>query len=155
MSLTAIIFLIILGVVLFYVEFLIIPGVTIAGISGAILIIVGIYFGYKEFGPPVGHYILGLTALISILSVVVMLRSKTWERLALNTKIEGKTSSSLESEIQVGDSGETVTRMNPYGKVLINNKIYEAKSSSSYIDSKTKIEVKKIDGSHLIVKPLK
>ena len=154
MSLTAIIFLIVLGIILFYVEFLIIPGVTIAGIAGTILIIVGVYFGYKEYGSPGGHYILGSTAIISIFSVVIMLRSKTWEKIALRSKIEGKTSTSLDSEINIGDTGETVTRLNPYGKVLINNKFYEAKSSSSYIDPKIKIEVKKIDRSHLIVKPL-
>ncbi|MDA3954298.1 MAG: hypothetical protein PF485_11685 [Bacteroidales bacterium] len=155
MSLTAIIFLIILGIILFYVEFLIVPGVTIAGIAGAILIIVGIYFGYKEYGVPEGHYILGLTSAASIFSVFIMLRSNTWKNIALNAKIDGKTSSSLESEVSIGETGETTTRLNPYGKVLINNKFYEAKSTSSYIDPKTKIVVKKIDGSHLIVKPLK
>lgn len=154
MSLTAIIFLIVLGIILFYVEFLIIPGVTIAGIAGAILVVLGVYFGYKEYGIPVGHYILGSTAIVSIFSVVIMLRSKTWEKIALKAKIDGKTSSSLEAEVNPGDTGETVTRLNPYGKVLINNKFYEAKTTNSYIDSKTKIEVKKIDRSHLIVKPL-
>ncbi len=83
-----------------------------------------------------------------------MLRSKTWEKIALKAKIDGKTSSSLEAEVNTGDTGETVTRLNPYGKVLINNKFYEAKTTNSYIDPKIKIEVKKIDGSHLIVKPL-
>lgn len=155
MSLTAIVFLIILGIILFYVEFLIIPGVTIAGIAGAICIMVGIYFGYKEFGTPGGHYILGSTAIVIIFSIIVMLRSDTWKNIALKTKIEGKSSSSLETEINIGDTGQTTTRLNPYGKVLINNKFYEAKSTSSYIDPKTEIEVKKIDGSHLIVKPLK
>lgn len=154
MSLTAIIFLVILGIILFYVEFLIVPGVTIAGIAGAILVVVGVYFGYKEFGTPTGHYILAATAVASIASVVLMLRSKTWEKIALNSKIEGKSSDSLELEVSVGAQGECVTRLNPYGKVMIENNIYEAKSSSSFIDPKTKVEVKKIDGSHLIVKPL-
>lgn len=154
MSLTAIIILIILGIILFYVEFLIVPGITVAGIAGIILIIIGIYFGYKEYGTPIGHYIIVSTAIISIFSIFIMLRSKTWEKIALNTKIEGKSSSSLDIEINIGDTGESVTRLNPYGKVLINNKFYEAKSSSSFIDPKVKIEVKKIDGSHLIVKPL-
>lgn len=154
MSLTAIIFLIILGVILFYVEFLIIPGVTIAGIAGFILITVGVYFGYKEFGSPDGHYILAGTAVISIISIVFMLRSKTWEKIGLKAEIDGKSVSSLDLEVSIGDVGESVTRLNPYGKVLINNKFYEAKSNSSFIDPKTKIEVKKIDGTHLIVKPL-
>lgn len=155
MSLTAIIFLIILGIILFYVEFLIIPGVTIAGIAGGVLIFIGIFFGYKEYGTPGGHYILGITAIISVFSMLMMLRSNTWRKMALDTKIEGKSSSSLEGEITIGDKGETVTRLNPYGKIAINGKFYEAKSTSSYIDPKVKIEVKKIDGSHLIVKPLK
>ncbi len=154
MSLTAIIILIILGILLFYVEFLIIPGVTVAGIAGAILVIVGVFFGYKDFGVPTGHYILGSTAVFSIFSIVIMLRSKTWEKIALDSKIDGKTSTGLEVELKLGDQGETVTRLNPYGKVQINNKFYEAKSSSSFIDPKTKVEIKKIDGSQLIVKPL-
>jgi len=154
MSLTAIIFLIILGIILFYVEFLIVPGFTITGIGGAIAIIVGVYFGYKEFGTPGGHYILGVTAIVAILSVIFMLRSGTWNKMALKTKIEGKSSSALDSEISVGDIGETITRLNAYGKVLIKDKFYEAKSVDKYIDPNTKIEVIKIDGSHLIVKPL-
>ena len=154
MSLTAIIILIILGILLFYVEFLIVPGVTIAGIAGAILVIVGVFYGYKEYGVPTGHYILGATAIFSIFSIVIMLRTKTWEKIALNTKIEGKSSTGLEAELNIGDQGETVTRLNPYGKVQIKDKFYEAKSSSSFIDPKIKVEIKKIDGSHLIVKPL-
>mgnify|MGYP001110014604 CR=1 FL=1 len=154
MSLTVIIFLIVIGIILFYVEFLIVPGVTIAGIAGAILVMVGIYFGYKEYGTPTGHYILGVTALASIFSMILMLQSKTWEKVGLASIIEGRTSSSLDAELKIGDKGETVTRLNPYGKVLINNKFYEAKSSEAFLDPKTKIEVKKIDRSQLIVKPL-
>jgi len=154
MSLTAIIFLIILGVILFYVEFLIIPGVTIAGIAGIICVLVGVYFGYKEYGSPGGHYILLSTAVISILSVIFMLRSDTWKKIGLNAKIDGKVSGSLETEITIGAEGESVTRLNPYGKVLIADKLYEAKSSSSFIDPKTKIQVKKVEGSQIIVKPL-
>jgi len=154
MSLTAIIFLILLGIILFYVEFLIVPGFTITGIGGAIAIIVGVYFGYKEYGTPAGHYILAITAAISVLSIYIMLRSGTWNKIALKTQIESKSSSSLESEVNIGDSGETITRLNPYGKVLIGDKFYEAKSIDKYIDPKIKVEVKKIEGSHLIVKPL-
>ncbi len=155
MSLTAIIFFIVIGIILFYVEFLITPGATIAGIAGIILVIIGVYFGYKEFGVPKGHYILGITAIVSVISIVFMLRSKTWEKIALDTTVQGKSSSSLESEVAIGDTGITITRLNPYGKVQINDKYYEAKSSGAFLDPKAKVEVKKVDRSHLIVKPLK
>lgn len=155
MSLTAIIFFIVVGIILFYVEFLITPGATIAGIIGLVLIVVGVYFGYKEFGVPKGHYILGITAIVSVISIIFMLRSKTWEKIALDSKIEGKSSASLELEVTVGDTGITVSRLNPYGKVQIKDKYYEAKSAGAFLDPKTKIEVKKIDRTYLIVKPLK
>ena len=154
MSLTAIIFLIILGIILFYVEFLIIPGVTIAGIAGFIMVAIGIYFGYKEYGTPGGHIFLGSTLVLLLFSFMFMVRSKTWEKIGLQTKIEGKSSISLENEISIGDQGETITRLNPYGKVQINNKFYEAKSVIPFIDPKTQIEVKKVDRTHLLVKPL-
>jgi len=155
MSITAIIILIVLGIILFYVEFLIIPGVTVAGIAGGVLVILGVFFGYREYGVPTGHYILGATAVFSVFSVVVMLRSKTWEKISLDSMIVGKSSTGLEAELNIGDQGITVTRLNPYGKVQINDKFYEAKSSGSFLDPKTEVEIKKIDGSHLIVKPLK
>ncbi|MCG8412218.1 MAG: hypothetical protein MI739_13150 [Bacteroidales bacterium] len=155
MSLTAIIFLIILGIILFYVEFLIIPGVTVAGIAGVICVVVGVYFGYKQYGSPTGHYILLSTAIVSIVSVIFMLRSNTWNKIGLKTKVEGKVSESLEDKIQIGTEGEAVTRLSPYGKVSINDKLYEAKSIDSMINPKTKIQVKKVEGTQIIVKSLK
>ncbi len=155
MSITAIILLILLGVFLFFVEFLLIPGVTIAGIAGAILVITGIYFGYHNYGSSIGHYIVLGTALMLILTIYFSLRSRTWKSFMLNTKIESKVSSDISDKIEIGEIGETVTRLNPYGKVLINDKYYDSKSIGPYIDNKEKIEVVKISGSVIIVKSLK
>ncbi|MEA3317059.1 MAG: NfeD family protein [Bacteroidota bacterium] len=155
MTITAIILLILLGVFLFFVEFLLIPGITIAGIGGAILIIVGIYFGYHDYGTPVGHYILFGTAVGLIVTVYFSFRSRTWKSFMLNSKIEGKVSSDIEEEIEIGEIVETSTRLNPFGKVVINDKYYDAKSTGVYIGYKEKVEVVKITGSVIVVKPLK
>ena len=52
MTLTAIILLIVLGIFLFLVEFLLVPGVTIAGIAGFILLVGGIWVAYDSLGTP-------------------------------------------------------------------------------------------------------
>ncbi|MDA3779686.1 MAG: hypothetical protein PF487_05585 [Bacteroidales bacterium] len=155
MSITAIILLILLGIFLFFVEFLLIPGITIAGIAGAILVIVGIYFGYNNYDNPTGHYILFGTTILLILTIYFSLRSRTWKSFMLDSKIDSKVSSDIEEKIETGKIIETVTRLNPFGKVIIDDKYFDAKSTGAYIGNKEKVEVVKITGTVIIVKSLK
>jgi membrane-bound ClpP family serine protease len=72
----------------------------------------------------------------------------------LKTKIEGKVNV-VEKEVpsvQVGDVGETVTRLNPIGKVMVNGEYFEGKSEDSFIDQHTKIEVTKVLSNKIVVK---
>lgn len=154
MTLGTIILLVIIGILLFLVEFLLVPGVTVAGIAGFILIVGAIYFGYKSMGTPEGHYILAGTAIISLVTIWLSLRSRTWKRLMLDSRIEGKVSSYQEDKVNVGDEGKSITRLNPMGKVMINDEILEAKSTGPYIEQKKKIIVVNIKDFRVIVKPL-
>jgi membrane-bound ClpP family serine protease len=81
MSVLGIILLILLGVLLFLVEFFIIPGVTIAGIGGALVLGVAVFASYRTYGTTIGTYTLLTVLVISVLTLVLALRSKTWKRL--------------------------------------------------------------------------
>lgn len=155
MSITLIIFLIILGIVLFLIEFLLVPGITIAGIGGAILMIGGVIMAYHYHGNAVGNYTLIGTAILAFITVFFVLKTKTWRYIMLDTKIEGKVNvvSGQEQKVNVGDVGETVTRMNPVGKVLVNGEYFEGKSIDKFIDQKTTVEVVKVLSNKIIVKP--
>ena len=98
MSILAIILLIVLGIFLFIVEFLLVPGVTVAGIGGAILMVVAVYSAYKTHGSAVGNYTLMATLILSIGGFAYALRAKTWKKLALSKNIEGKVEVGLENE---------------------------------------------------------
>ena len=69
MSLTAIIILILIGIFLFLVEFLLVPGVTVAGIAGFILLVGAVYFGYDSLGTPEGHYVMLGTVVLSLVVI--------------------------------------------------------------------------------------
>lgn len=156
MSIAAIILLIVLGVFLFVVEFLLVPGVTIAGIGGAALMAVAVFSAYKTHGSTVGNYTLLATLFISIGGFAYALRAKTWRRLALSKNIESKVEVGLENgAVKVGDRGVALTRMAPIGKVLINDIIVEGKSQEGFLDQKTPIEVIKVLNTQIIVKPIK
>jgi membrane-bound ClpP family serine protease len=156
MSILAIILLIVLGILLFVVEFLLIPGVTIAGIGGAVLMGVAVYMSYKTHGNTVGNYTLIATLILTIGGFAYALRAKTWKRLALNKDIDGRVEVGLEKEtIKVGDRGESITRMAPVGKVLINGLVVEGKSQRGFLDQHTPIEVLKVLNTQVIIKPIK
>jgi membrane-bound ClpP family serine protease len=155
MSILAIILLILLGVFLFIVEFLLVPGITIAGVGGAILMGVAVYFAYTTHGNMVGNYTLVATLIFTVGGGAYVLRAKTWQKLALNKDIDSKVEVGLENEaIKVGDRGESITRMAPVGRVMINGIIVEGKSHRGFLDQHTPVEVIKVLSTQVIVKPL-
>ncbi|MFZ5941583.1 MAG: NfeD family protein [Bacteroidota bacterium] len=151
----SIIILILLGILLFIIEFFLIPGVTIAGIGGFILTVFGVYKAFADFGPNTGILVLAITLVISVIVIIFALRARTWKRLMLNTDIHSKVDENLtEEQVKPGDTGITITRLAPMGKVEVNGVVTEGKSVEGYISEHVKIEVLEIEGSRLIVKPV-
>src|SRR5690606_16332532 len=130
MSLGLIIFLIFVGMLLFIIEFMLIPGITIAGVGGAVCLLSGIVFAFISFGTTTGLLVLGSTALVMVVLTVLMLKAGTWNKFMLKTTIDGKvdTVGAEEGKVKAGDKGVTVTRLAPGGKVLVNGEYFEAKS---------------------------
>ena len=152
----AIIILIILGILLFLIEFLLIPGITIAGIGGALLTVSGVYLSFDKYGTRIGVLVLLFTLVSSLVIFAFSLRDKTWKKAMLNTNIDSNVSEELGLEhVHEGDKGETIGRLAPMGMIRVNGRSFEAKSVAGYLDPKTAIEVLKINGSQIIVKPIK
>ncbi|MBN1991012.1 MAG: NfeD family protein [Bacteroidales bacterium] len=150
---TGVIIVILIGLFLLLVEFLLIPGITVAGIGGVILVAGGVTWAYTGFGTTAGHLTLLGTALASVGIVILALRSKTWKYFMLNTNIEGSVDGKIdETQIKTGDTGVAISRLAPMGKIRINGILVEAKSTGDFIDQKKEVIVTKIEGSKVIVK---
>jgi membrane-bound ClpP family serine protease len=115
MSLGLIIFLIFLGLLLFIIEFVLIPGVTIAGIGGAVCLITGIVFAFISFGTTTGLIVLGITAIVMIIATYFMLKAESWKKFMLKTTNDSKvdTVGSEEEKVKPGDKGITVISKPP------------------------------------------
>jgi len=151
-----IVILIILGILLFVIEFLLVPGVTVAGIGGLILTVFGVYKAFNDYGATTGVWVLIGTLLLSVFVIAMSLRARTWDRLMLKTNIQGSVDSALtEEQIKVGDRGTTLTRLAPMGKVMVNELVREAKSIEGYVDEHKEIEVVSVQGTRINVKPVK
>jgi membrane-bound ClpP family serine protease len=149
----AIILLIVFGIVLILLEFFVVPGVTIAGIGGVLLLGGSVYLAYDLYGAPIGHYFLIAILLLSAIMLYYALRSDTWKRLSLKAEITGKTNTHDEDLFHAGDTGFALTRLGPIGMVEVNGSSIEAKSIGPLIDEETEIVVVKVKKNQLIVKP--
>jgi len=152
MTLAGIIALIALGIVLILLEFFVVPGITVAGIGGLLLLISGVALSYSKYGTPDGHYLLAGTVIALIFILSIAFKSKTWKRISLNVAIDSKAKEDLSLIINKGDTGTTVSRLAPAGTILINDKLVEAESRSGFIDENEEVEVIKIKFNKIIVK---
>jgi len=153
---TVVIILVVLGILLFVIEFLLVPGVTIAGIGGLVLTVLGVYKAFNNFGASTGVWVLIGTLMLSVFVIAMSLRARTWNRLMLKTKVKGTVDTDItEDQIKVGDHGKAMTRLAPMGKIEVNGIIREAKSLEGYVDEHTAIEVVAIEGIRISVKNLK
>jgi len=152
MTLTLVILFILIGLILIWLEFFIVPGITIAGVGGVILMLGGIYFAYANAGRNIGHIVLLSSILALTVMLVISFRSNTWNKTALNTNVDGIVDGIDKNKIKVGDKGTTVSRLAPMGKVIVNGEIIEAKSKLGFVDPKEEIIILEVYSTNVLVK---
>ena len=146
--------LILAGIFLLIIEFFVLPGITFAGIIGTALIGFGIYAAYKTYGAAFGNITVIVSVIVFLGILYYALKSGSYKKIALKSEITSKVNLIDEEKIKAGDQGVALSRLAPMGKVKINDMVVEAKSTGMYIAENTKIEVLKVNGSNIIVKPL-
>ncbi|NLA61662.1 MAG: hypothetical protein GX857_00280 [Bacteroidales bacterium] len=143
---------ILLGVIFLLLEIFLLPGITVSGIAGFVFLLGGIAYAYMYMGPVAGNVSLLIAGLLLAGSFIYFIKSKSLRRISLTTNIDSKVDTSDLNKINVGDEGITQSRLNPIGKVFINNLIVEAKSiNGEMIDEDTEVVVNKVDWSNILV----
>ena len=143
---------ILLGIIFLLVEIFLIPGITVSGIAGVVFIAGGIIYAYKYMGASAGHFTLLIAVFLIMGSFLFLVKSKSLKRIALNTNIDATVDTSDLKKIHPGDTGITVSRLNPIWKVYINELTVEAKSiDGEMIDEETEVKVIKVEWSNILV----
>ena len=143
---------ILLGIIFLLSEIFLLPGMTVSGIAGFIFLVGGITYAYMYMGPVAGNLSLAISGLLLAGSFIYFIKSKSLRRISLTTNIDSKVDTSDLLKINIGDEGVTQSRLNPIGKVLINNLIVEAKSiNGEMIDEDTEVVVNKVEWSNILV----
>ena len=156
MEMFYIILLVFFGLLFLLAELVLLPGVSIGAILALVSYGGAIYLSFRDFGTMGGVVVIAVILLLSLLVVVVSLRAKTWQRFSLRQEIRSSSMPVMPAEeLRIGDRGTTLSRLSPMGKVEIDGRIYEAKSTGAYVDPQREVEVVGFENCSVIVKIVK
>lgn len=144
----------IIGIILLLVEFLLIPGLSVAGIGCLLSFGASVFFAFRYWGTMAGIITLITILIIVPLILYYLFKSKAVKPMMLSTEIDGKIKTIDENKVAIGDTGKTIGRLAPMGKAKINGQTVEARSLGIYIEQDTEIKVLKIEGNTIIVEPI-
>ena len=135
----------------------ILPG-GVLGIMAALCVILASWFAGAEYGAGIGFLTLvGSAAAIAILVYIefkLLARTSIGSAFFLKSSVTGH-SNIAPAEVSItGKEGNSLTRLNPSGKVAIDGKSYEAYSQDGYIEADLPIQVVAQDNFKLIIKKL-
>ena len=131
-------------------EIFLLPGITIAGIAGALFAIGGITYAYT-IGMATGNITLGMSIVVFGGVFLWLMRSNSFQRVSLKTNIESTVESPRDMDLKVGDEGVALSRLAPIGKARFGHITIEAKSTNDFIDENTPVVIVRIEGYHVIV----
>ena len=76
-------FLMVVAIVLILLEIFMLPGITVAGVGGFLFAAGGLFYAYSV-STPIGNVTLAVSSLVFAASFIWLLRSKSFNRVALN-----------------------------------------------------------------------
>lgn len=148
-----IIFLTLLGVGLLAAEVFLLPGITIAGIAGGLMLIGSIAYAFYYIGETAGYITIATNIIISVAAFLFIIKSNTLNHIALKTDINATIDHTEIQQIHEGQIGIALSRLNPIGKAEFDGQyIVEAKSiTGEFIDEGENVQIVKIDKSSVLV----
>ncbi len=150
-----IISLLLLGVLLFLVELILLPGISIAGVGALACFAGAVTMAFTIFSTATGFMYLGIAIVLIVICMIFFLRAKTWRKVALDTEVPDSIAPAISELVPLNTVVTALTRLAPMGKVLYQGETYEAKSLDIFIDQRTDVVVKAYDNQVLVVEAVK
>ena len=151
-----IISLIVVGLLLLLVETLLIPGFAVTGILGLCSLAAACYLAFTTIGNTAGIIITIICILLAAALLVWVMRSSTWKKATLNTKIDSKVDVNADQKtVTVGSKGVAITRLAPMGMVRFEDGTKaEVSSADGFLDQGTEVIVTNLEEEKIFVKKL-
>ena len=158
MALVSIIGLLLLGLLLLWVELLLVPGTTIVGLVGLIVWSLAQALAFAYLGKDVGLWCLLASVIVGVGGLIYGLKMGAWQSFSLKKSHETRVQRPREeagTRIYVGARGYCRSALRPMGQVAFGNHIVEARTNSDYLPEGTEVEITLISPQAIYVQATK
>lgn len=158
------ILLFVVGVIFIIVEIFVVPGFGIFGILGIIFMVGGLFLGLLSDFKMIDWTLislaiiqLGLTFLFTFVVIFFLLKflpkTDMWNKLILNEQVASKSGYAAKPQFEhlIGMEGEALTDLRPSGTAIIEGNRIDVVTEGDYIKNKSRIVVKSVEGSKVVV----
>lgn len=143
--------LLLFGLLFVAAEVIFIPGTTIVGVVGFVLLAAGVWLGYRDLGTPVGHYALAGVAVLAGLIVYVGLRPKNLARVALTSVNNTSVHDARRPDVAPGTVGRTLSALRPAGTALFGTERREVVTRGEFVATGSEVRVLGIEQNRIVV----
>ena len=144
------------GVALLVLE-VFVPGFGLPGISGLILLSIGIVITWTTYGSVAGLAVTLIALALAGISISVSIKSAATGKLSKSALILNQVTQPVEhedTEELVGKEGITATVLNPVGIAEFDGVRLNVVSEGSYMAKGAKVRIAQIDGAKIIVREI-
>ncbi len=144
------------GVGLLVVE-VFVPGFGLPGISGIVLLAVGIGLTWSTYGPVAGLAVTLIALALAGISISVSVKSAATGKLSRSALILNEVTPGVdheEAEALTGKEGVTDTVLNPVGIAEFAGVRLNVVSEGSYLEKGVRVRVQQVDGNKIIVRKI-
>lgn len=149
-----IVLLIVIGLVLIVVELIFVPGFTIVGILGFLLVAVGVWISYAALGTETGHLVLAGSVLAGGLTIFYSFRSDAWSRFALKDSNKSRVNEDNPHLLEIGEEGITVSALRPQGTAIFKERRHEVQTAGTFLPPNTPVRIIKIVANKITVEAI-
>ena len=142
------------GVGLLVVE-VFVPGFGLPGISGIVLLVVGIGLTWSTYGAVAGLAVTLIALALAGISISVSVKSAATGKLSKSALILNEVTQPVEheeAEALTGKEGVTATVLNPVGIAEFDGVRLNVVSEGSYLEKGAKVKVQQVEGNKIIVR---
>lgn len=146
--------LILLGIALLVVEIIFVPGTTVVGVVGFVLLLGGVVLSFRYYGSTIGWTTASGSAVGTAVILYFCFKSDVWSRFASKATINSRVNEGEMNDLHVGTEGIAVSALRPIGKAELKGKIYEVKTFGSYLETGKKIRIIEILSNQIVVEQI-
>jgi len=146
--------LIIMGFIFIVVEVFLVPGFSVPGLMGIAMIGYGIFRALAEYGGTGAFFTVLISAVAAVLLIYIALKTKTAGKVSLLYNEEDAKAVDDYSAL-VGLEGVAYTHLRPSGTAVFSDRRCDVVTNGVYIERDTPIRVEKIEGTRIVVSPIK